>query len=81
MIQLIQLNAMELNHYILGTALILLGIIELIAGYLNIRWWIFTPQERRILKEDGEDRVFMRRKIAGITGLAIGVLTILFGRF
>lgn len=72
---------MELNHYILGTALILLGIIELIAGYLNIRWWIFTPQERRILKEDGEDRVFMRRKIAGITGLAIGVLTILFGRF
>ncbi len=81
MLQLIQLNAMEFNHYILGTVIILLGIIELIAGYLKIRWWIFTPQERRILKEDGEERVFNRRKIAGITGIAVGVLTILFGRF
>ncbi len=81
MLQLIQLNAMEFNHYILGTAIILLGIIELLAGYLKIRLWIFTPQERRILKEDGEGRIFTRRKVAGITGIAVGVLTILFGRF
>jgi hypothetical protein len=81
MVQLNQLNAMEFNHYTLGTAIILLAIIELAAGYLKIRWWIFTRQEKRILNENGEERVFMRRKIAGITGLAIGILTVLFGRF
>ena len=72
---------MEFNHYTLGTVIIFFGIVELAAGYFKIRWWIFTLAEKRILKEYGEERVFMRRKIAGITGLAVGILTVLFGRF
>lgn len=70
-----------MNHRILGLAIIALGVIELIAWKFKIRWWIFTRQERRIAREEGEEAVFKRRLVAGVTGLIVGLIAYYYGNF
>lgn len=70
-----------MNHYTLGVCIVLLGVVELLAWHFKVRWWIFTRNERRIAQEDGEEAVFKRRLVAGITGLVVGLATIAWGNF
>jgi hypothetical protein len=70
-----------MNHKIMAVVLISLGIVELAAGYLKIRYWIFLQGERRAEKELGEDVVFRRRKVAGIIGIVLGIVVFLYGNF
>lgn len=70
-----------MNHKIMAIALISLGIVELAAGYLKVRYWIFLRGERRTAKELGEDVVFRRRKVAGIVGVVLGIVVFFYGNF
>lgn len=70
-----------MDHGVMGLILMALGVVELAAWRLRLRWWVFTPQERRFLREEGEEAVFRRRLISGITGLAVGVLVYVWGNF
>ena len=68
-------------HDALGASIVLLGVVELLAWHFKVRWWIFTRNERRIAKEQGEQVVFKRRLVAGVTGMVVGLLTIFWGNF
>ncbi|OGT20466.1 MAG: hypothetical protein A2V90_09660 [Gammaproteobacteria bacterium RBG_16_57_12] len=70
-----------MNHNIMGLALIGLGALILASGLFRWRLWIFTSQESRYRREAGEDAVFVRRKVAGVTGIVLGVVVLLFGNF
>lgn len=70
-----------MNHKVLGAAIMALAIVELLAWLFKVRWWIFTRQEKRILREEGEEAVFRRRLVAGIVGLVIGLITYFYGNF
>ncbi|MBI5752233.1 MAG: hypothetical protein HZA59_08840 [Hydrogenophilales bacterium] len=70
-----------MNRYNFGLALSGLGTLILASGLLHWRLWIFTRQESRFRREEGEDAVFMRRKVAGVTGIVLGVVVMLFGNF
>jgi hypothetical protein len=65
----------------MAVVLISLGIVELAAGFFKIRYWIFLRGERRTAKELGEYVVFRRRKVAGIVGVVLGVITFFYGNF
>jgi len=69
------------NHKVLGAMIVALAMVELLAWFFKVRWWIFTRQEKRFLREQGEEAVFKRRLIAGIAGLAIGFVTYFYGNF
>lgn len=70
-----------MNHKIMAIVLISLGIVELAAGYLKVRYWIFLQGERRTARELGEDAVFRRRKVAGIIGIVLGIVVFFYGNF
>lgn len=70
-----------MNRYTMGVVLIGLGALILASGLLRWRLWIFTRQEARFRREEGEDAVFRRRKVAGITGIVLGAAVLLFGNF
>lgn len=70
-----------MSHTVLGLFIIFLGGIELLAGYFKVRYWIFTRNEKQTVKDYGEAVVFRRRIIAGVVGLFIGTMTILWGNF
>lgn len=70
-----------MNHTILGLFIIFLGGVELLAGYFKVRYWIFTRNEKQIVRDYGEAVVFRRRIITGVVGLFIGSITILWGNF
>lgn len=70
-----------MNRIVLGLALIGLGTLILASGLYRWRLWIFTRQESLFLREEGEDAVFVRRKVAGVTGIVLGVVVIFFGNF
>lgn len=69
------------KHHVLGAFIVSLGAIELLAWHFKVRWWIFTRNERRIARERGEEAVFKRRLVAGVTGLAVGLITFFWGNF
>jgi len=70
-----------MNHTVLGFFIIFLGCVELLAGYFKVRYWIFTRNEKQIVRDYGEAVVFRRRIIAGVVGLFIGTMAILWGNF
>jgi uncharacterized membrane protein YidH (DUF202 family) len=70
-----------MNRRAMGLALIGLGLLILAAGLFRWRLWMFTRQELRFRREQGEDAVFARRKVAGVTGIVLGVIVMLFGNF
>lgn len=70
-----------MNRQVMGIALICLGALIYAAGMFRWRVWGFTRQEQRFRKEEGEKAVFARRKVAGMTGMALGLIVMVFGNF
>jgi hypothetical protein len=70
-----------MNRQVTGIALIGLGALIYAAGMFRWRVWGFTRQERRFRQEDGEESVFARRKTAGMTGMVLGFIVLMFGNF
>lgn len=70
-----------MNHYILGVFLFLLGLVTFIAGTLRWEIWIFTAQEQRSRRDEGEETIFTRRKVVGVTGMVVAVAVMMYGDF
>lgn len=70
-----------MNHRAMGLVRIGLGLLILAAGLFRWRLPIFTRQEWRVGREQGEDAVYARRKLAGVTGIALGLIVMLLGNF
>lgn len=70
-----------MNHYILGVFLFLLGLVTFIAGTLRWEIWIFTAQEQRSRRDEGEETIFTRRKVVGVMGMVVAVAVMMYGDF